>query len=450
MSGPVDVSFEPAWRPTIAHLRAAAGGILIAIVAVLIRRPDLLVLATPLLAIAAWSTLTRPTRTPVVDEGLAHATLREGETTAWRVGVRLLELTDAGDDDSGHSHGVEQITVLLGEPQYTEIDPPSGVVTTALQDGTASTEILLRTTRWGRRSIGPARVVATSAWAAFRWSSSGSPSRRLTTLPLPAVFDATAPVAHPVGLVGAHRSTRPGDGSEFLTVRPFQVGDRLRRIHWPRSTRSGTLHVTATAADQDSHVVLLVDAINDIGESAGIDGTSSSLDTAVRAAGAIAEHHLRRGDRVSLHIIGARGLVRVPPASGIHQLRRVLETLAAITPGTDQRDDGPMQLGLSAGSLVVMLSPVSSPIALRRAVTLARRGLTVVVVDTMPSGILRSADDDPFAVLAWRIRLLERRAEIHRVQEAGVPVVAWRGPGSLDQVLRDLHRRAGAPRVGRR
>ena len=46
--------------------------------------------------------------------------------------------------------------------------------------------------------------------------------------------------------------------------------------------------------------------------------------------------------------------------------------------------------------------------------------------------------------------VLERRREIRRVQEVGVPVVEWLGPGSLDQVLRDLHRRAGAPWVVRR
>ena len=48
------------------------------------------------------------------------------------------------------------------------------------------------------------------------------------SLPEPAAFDSSAPAPHPRGLVGMHRSARPGQGSEFATLRPFQVGDRLR------------------------------------------------------------------------------------------------------------------------------------------------------------------------------------------------------------------------------
>jgi hypothetical protein len=90
-----------------------------------------------------------------------------------------------------------------------------------------------------------------------------------------------------------------------------------------------------------------------------------------------------------------------------------------------------------------------SPIALQRAYTSAMRGLTVVVVDTLPPDIVEDDPSDPFLGLAWRIRLLERRRELRHIQQVGVPVVQWRGPGSLDQVLRDLHRHSAKPRVVR-
>ena len=118
------------------------------------------------------------------------------------------------------------------------------------------------------------------------------------------------------GLVGVNRSPRQGTGTEFASIRPFQPGDRLRRIHWPQSLRTGVLHVTSTWADHDRHVVLLIDALNDVGESGGIDGRASSLDISMRAAGAIAEHYIGTGDRVALVVIGARGVQRLPPASG--------------------------------------------------------------------------------------------------------------------------------------
>jgi uncharacterized protein (DUF58 family) len=213
--------------------------------------------------------------------------------------------------------------------------------------------------------------------------------------------------------------------------------------------RTGELHVTSTWSDQDSHVVIVVDALNDLGESEGIDGAASSLDVTVRAAGAIAEHHLHRGDRVALHVVGARGITRVPVATGRAHLRRMLDTLAAIEPATDLRDRALMHSALPAGALVVMLSPLVSPIALQRAYTLAMRGLTVVVVDTLPPNIVEEDADDPFLGLAWRIRLLERHRELRHIQQVGVPVVQWRGPGSLDQVLRDLHRHSSKPRLVR-
>ena len=75
--------------------------------------------------------------------------------------------------------------------------------------------------------------------------------------------------------------------------------------------------------------------------------------------------------------------------------------------------------------------------------------MTVVVVDTFPEHLV----DNPTSVyeaLAWRMRLLSRGAEVRSLRLRGVPVVPWRGPGSLDQVLRDIARRASAPRMARR
>ena len=432
----------PGWHPTVAQVRAAAGGAALAVAGALLRRPDAVVLAVPLLVIAVWGVLRRPSGEPEIDDAIDHSTLREGEATTWRVTVRAADELDS-------------VGVVLWAPPYAELDPPWGelvATTTTNADGTgsATAAIAMRTTRWGRRSVGPARVVASSPWAAFRWTSADSGSRLVTTLPLPAVFDAAAPATHAAGLVGLDRSVRPGDGSEFASIRPFQAGDRLRRIHWPRSLRSGSLHVTATWADHDRHVVLVVDACNDVGDSDGIDGRASSLDTTVRAAGALAEHHLRRGDRVALIVLGARGIVRVPAATGTRHLRRVLDSLAAIEPATSIRDDARHQLGLTGGSLVMMLSPMVSDVPLQRAISLAGRGVAVVVVDTLPDGITDADPDDPFRALAWRIRLLERSRELRAVAAAGIPVVAWRGPGSLDQVLRDLARRRSAPHVARR
>ena len=100
------------------------------------------------------------------------------------------------------------------------------------------------------------------------------------------------------------------------------------------SLRTGELHVITTRAEQDAGVWLVVDGLRDIGRSGGIDGAASTLDLTVRAAAALAEHHVRTGDRVGLLVVAADPS-RVPLGSGPRHLQRIHAVLARIrTDGT--------------------------------------------------------------------------------------------------------------------
>ncbi|MFK8024740.1 MAG: DUF58 domain-containing protein [Ilumatobacter sp.] len=425
------------WRPSPAHFRAAVIGMLGVAAALLFRAPALLVLATPFAFVSVWSTAARPRDEPTVTGQLAPRTVREGEATAWTGTL----------DDVTH---VDHVVAFAPPRAWLETQPSSGVVVTSVDasDSTASVTVPMRSTHWGHHEVGPVNIVAVSPWGAFR-SHALDAGHRVSTLPLPDVFDAAASRSRAHGLVGLHRSTNPGDGGDFSGLRPFQTGDRLRRINWRRSLRTNELHVTATYADQDTHVALIVDALEDFGVSGGIDGASSSLDTTVRAAGAIAEHFLLRGDRVSLRVLSSRLSSNVPAASGSGHLRRILDVLASVEPrafalGLVRDPDHAMP----HGSLAIMLSPLISPNALRRATSIASHGANVAVIDTLPGDI--HVDNDPTTELAWRIRLLERRREVRAIQQIGVPVTSWQGPGSLDPFLRDVVRRSAAPRMARR
>lgn len=437
------------WRPTSALLRSLVGGAALILTAVTLGRPDLLVLGAPLVLIAMWSLITRPNGDPSPQTSLAHRSVREGEATTWHTSMTAVP-------------GMEQAVVAVDVGRWVTAAPASGTKvhtvpsdTTTADTPTAQTgaairlDIGLQSRRWGRREVGYGLVGATSAWGAFRFGPREFFPRTLWTLPLPAAFDAKAPTPNPNGLVGLNRSRRAGDGSEFANIRAFQPGDRLRRIHWPLSLRAGELYVTSTWADQDSQVMLLVDAHNDLGDSGGLGRNASSLDITVRAAAAMAEHYLHRGDRVGVRVFGALNVARLPAMAGRSHLRRVLDTLASIEAGTDRRSNPTKVAGdLTAGALVVVLSPLVSPDALTNAVTLARRGLSVIIIDTLPDRIDDQGDAN--TQLAWRIRRLERERDLRRVQESGIPTVSWRGPGSLDQVLRDLGRRSSAARMARR
>jgi len=424
----------------MALLRSLVGGAAMTLAALMFGRPDLLVLGAPLVLIDVWSLMTRPHGDPNPQSWLAHRSVREGEATTWHTRMTMVP-------------GMEQAVVAMGVGRWVRTWPASGITTQSVSaespDAEIELDIGLQSRRWGRRDVGSGLVAATSAWGAFRFGPHESVPRTLWTLPLPAVFDAKAPTPNPSGLVGFNRSRRAGSGSEFASVRAFQPGDRLRRIHWPLSLRAGELYVTSTWADQDSRVMLLVDAHNDLGESQGLGREASSLDVTVRAAAAMAEHYLHLGDRVGMRVFGALNVARLPARSGRGHLRRVLDTMAGIEAGTDRRSNPTKVDGdLTAGTLVIVLSPLVSPDALTHAVTLARRGLSVIIIDTLPDRIDRHEDAN--TQLAWRIRRLERERDIRLVQEKGIPTVPWRGPGSLDQVLRDLGRRSSAARMARR
>lgn len=431
------------WQPTHATLRAGVVGLGLLAAAVLLGRGDAVVVAVPLAAVAVWSALVRPTEVPAASAHGTVVSLHEGEQTSWRAEVTRVA-------------GLRSVVVRQPLERWLELDPASGVVereAELLSARPVEVELRFRSTRWGRRTLSTPEVAAYSAWNAWRWGPVPLRQTQLTTLPLSSPYDVRAPAPHPQGLVGMNRAARPGEGSEFAKVRLFQPGDRLRRIHWPVSARTGQLHVTATYADEDSLIVLHLDALNDI---PGPPGAPSSMDIAMRAASALVEHHLRRGDRVALRVSGSSRVLPLPPGGGRNHLRRILDTLALVEPGSLREDDGQVvaRQPVPSGALVILLSPLVDPASPQLAVTLARRGLSVVVVDTLPGDSRPPETEDEGeatrAALAWRLRLLERRLEVRRLAALGVPVVPWAGPGSLDRVLRDLGRRRAAPRLVRR
>ena len=449
---PAGTRLSARWRTAPAHVRAVLVGIALVGLGAIMRRPDAVAFGTPLVIVAAWSLVRRPVETPVVHAWLRHAVLREGQTTAWTV-------------DAAPGLGVEDVALAVTETQFTRYTPTSQCVATGDVATTPRVDVLCESTRWGLRTLGPATCAVSSAFGSHVWAPPAVEAPPVPTVPLPEAFSARSQTPDPDGLVGRSRSRRHGDGSELADVRAFRFGDRLRRIHWPVSVRTGELHVTTTYSDEDSEILLLVDAMQDLGRSTGLDGEGSSLDNGVRAAAAIAEHYLRAGDRVGLQVLGAHRSPRLAGGLGTNQLRRVLDVLARIRVGDggvvdEKRLAGQLRHPVAVGTLVVFLTPAVSVQVLAHATQLARRGTSTIVVDTLPrsmatgavtdellSGLVPEQDLSPGARLAWRIRLLERAREMDRTRLSGVPIVTWVGPGTLDLVLRDLTRQRRVPRM---
>lgn len=426
---------EPVWHPTHAHVRATVAGTVLLVLAAAAGRSDLALLAVPLATVAVWAGIRRPRSRPEVAVQRGALTVHEGEDFAWNAVVSTLE------------PGARVVVVHPGQ-RFLEVDPPRGVIELSAS-GSTEVEVALRAMRWGRRVLGEPVVAVYDRWLAWRWGPMTLPAQSLAVLPSTVAVDAHAPAPHPRGLVGMERAVRTGEGGEFNKVRLFTPGDRLRRIHWPVTARTGQLHVTATHTDEDTQVALLVDALNDVGESTGIEGIHSSMDITVRGVASVAEQFLRRGDRVGMRVFGDWGVSMLPPRSGLIQLRRILDSLCLIEPGSARGSASSFsRRGLNAGTLVVMFSPMVESAVAAQVAVLLRSGLDVVVVDTLPKSATSAASAAPEPeALAWRIRMVERRLELDRLTSLGVPVVQWSGPHTLDIVLRDLSQRPTRPRM---
>jgi uncharacterized protein (DUF58 family) len=441
------------WRPTRALGRALAVGLVVLVAAAVAGRGDLAVLGTPLVTLVVWSVVTRPRTAPTATSRLSGHVAQEGDSLTWRVDVRVVP-------------GLRDVAGHLPGDRWTTTTPTHGHVSGAAvgDRGSVTLAVAARSDRWGARRLGPAQVGGFGDFASFAWTWPAQLTETVATVPTPGTFTSRAGLPHPVGLVGQHRGARPGGGTELADIRPFRTGDRLRRIHWPVSLRTGALHVTTTYADQDAEVRVVVDAIRDLGDRDPSHGRRSSLDVAVEAAGAVAAHYLSTGDRVGLSVLGGGGVVEVPAVGGHRQLSRVLLGLGRAEPsrgtlGEDRALRAQLGRTIPPGAFVVLLSALVSAEPLNHAVRLARSGHSVVVVDTLPleltgpdatdeAVVAATGVDDPrLARLVWRLRLLDREREAHRCSAAGVPVLGWRGPGSLETVLRQATRRSRGPRV---
>jgi uncharacterized protein (DUF58 family) len=431
------------WQPTHAQVRAVVLAAVLLLVAVVARRPDAAVLGLPLAVLAGWGRYFRPRRRPMIRTELDADVLFEGQATTYRLRV-----------EEGADPEIDLIVAALPRGRWFRFDPVHAAIAEPAGDGAVNLEVGVRSERWGQRHLGPPLALCTSVLGAYRTGALPAEAVAVTTLPLREGFAAVDAVPRPAGLVGLHRSRRPGEGTELAGIRPFRTGDRLRRINWAVSARTQELHVTSTWSDRDTEVVILLDTGDEVGLSEGIDGRSSSLDTAVRAAASVAEHYLRHGDRVRLIDTGT--VVRgVRAGSGRGHLRRILDALVHADRKGGQQDEKQLarRHRIRADSLVIVLSPLLRRSILGYIVTLVHSGCTVIAVDTLPADVADVADlvaryhDERAWPLAWRLRLLERRAELDRLGDLGVPTVRWRGAGTLDEVLRDASRLSAAPRI---
>jgi uncharacterized protein (DUF58 family) len=132
-------------------------------------------------------------------------------------------------------------------------------------------------------------------------------------------------------LEGRRLLLRRPTGFDLHSVRDYQQGESLRRVHWPSTAKRAQLMVKELEDAPRDETAVLLDA-----DAAAVTGVppESSFELQVRAAGSILKAHASRGRRAALIVNSAsRPYQRVHSFDG--DWLRALELLAGVEP------DGP-------------------------------------------------------------------------------------------------------------
>ncbi|MFD8388310.1 DUF58 domain-containing protein [Streptomyces sp. NPDC059680] len=186
-----------------------------------------------ILAVLSTVTAARPTALVSLDA----TTVRRGSHVTVRMRVRptgLLLRAGVALDSTGFES--DAMTVI----------PAAAVEPTETSDDREDRTISLRATRHGEMTVGPVVLTQTDLFGLCRRVTRTSEATPLLVRP------AVIPIAR-MQTYGRVRSSVGGRGTkadrgELDTLRPYEVGDDIRLIHWPNSGRTGEIlvrrHVT--------------------------------------------------------------------------------------------------------------------------------------------------------------------------------------------------------------
>lgn len=400
-----------------AYTGLAAAALLAALV---LRRPELVVLATPFaLAVAAGLALSER-----ADVRLALTVVPERAIEGEEIELTL---------DVVGVTSVEQLDVLVElPPGLTPLGPAAHSLHLARGQRRQLT-LRARVDRWGGYAFGRVDLRARTPLGMHVEEGRSSELATLRVYPREEEVRRLLAPRETQLSSGNEVARAKGDGIEFADIRQFVAGDRIRRINWRASARRGDLWVNETHPERNTDVILFLDSFT---EASG--GDRSTLDLAVRAAASLAERYLARRDRVGL--IGFGGVLRwLLPGMGRIQAYRIadalLDTEIVFSYAWKDVEVLPRRT-LPPQALVIALSPLLDDRAVGALLDLRARGFDLAVVDVSPLPFtLPGTGLDATAYALWQLR---RDALRYRYERAGVAVAEWRDGEPLQVAIEEV------------
>jgi uncharacterized protein (DUF58 family) len=209
---------------------------------------------------------------------------------------------------------------------------------------------------------------------------------------------------------------RRPSGFDLPSVRAYERGESLRKVHWRTTARRGQLMVKELEDAPRDEIAIVLDA--DAGAVVG-----ESFEVQVRAAGSILRTHASRGRRSVLALNSARpASIRVSSLEG--DWYAALAALAAVEADATRpvveliaREGGPAARALEVIVVTARLSPALATKLAQRAI--GTYGVSLVWVDSA----------------SFAGRPTKAEPELLRLQGAGVPIAVVRAGDDLRAAL---------------
>ena len=231
--------------------------------------------------------------------------------------------------------------------------------------------------RRGTFSVGPLEAELTDAFGLWSRVTTVAPVVELTVYP---AIEPLAPLPHTRGddpTAGAPRPTAVGSsGQDLYGLRPYQVGDDLRRVHWPSTARTGELMVRQLELPWQGRATVLLDVRAPLHD-------DTTFEAAVAAAASIVAASWRAGALLRLTTTAGADSGF---AAGHAHFDAVMEHLAVIEAsardGLNAVVSGLRRVG-NGGALAVVTTTRAPAADLERVAGLQGRfdNLTMVVLD---------------------------------------------------------------------
>jgi uncharacterized protein (DUF58 family) len=272
---------------------------------------------------------------------------------------------------------------------------------------TARAAYRLPTTRRGRFRVGPLAVSVSDPFGLARrtWTLAAVSD----VLVCPQVHAITAPRQAGGRLVASvetvHARAQAADGEEFLTLREYEVGDDLRRVHWRSTARVGELMIRQDEAQWRARTVVVLDSRPGAHQGA-------SFEVAVEATASIVDRLTRMRRRIDVSTSDGAPLTTARARDGW----AVMDRLAIIEPAGDDRFAAVLAAHGThrAASLVIAVAGTLTTSDTNALAALATRA-TVILVATRGCDdralaragvIVVDAASDPFRT-AWNRAITE-------------------------------------------